>query len=198
MTREPKVEFLQRVPLFHGIEPELVENIAKIMTLTRFTADQFLCHKGEPGDACYILGKGQVRVLTQSENGNQLCTLGPGHVIGELALLDGRPRSASLQAKEEVTAFVLEREDFSRLLLLQNKGCMRLLDNIVQAIAMRVRIVNDQYIEMFSRPGETIEKLVSQMRSLQSIVAGGEQETGDTDDLIRKFGDIEQGLPSSN
>ena len=197
MSLDRQTEFLKRVPLFHGIEPDLVSSLAGIMTIRQFPAGSFLCHKGEPGNATFILGKGQVDVLTQSKNGEILCTLGPGHVIGEVALLDGQPRSASLQAKEDVTAFVLMRGDFSRLLSAQNKGCMRLLDNIVQAIAMRVRVVNDQYIDMFSQPGETIQKLKEQMRSIQSIAAGGNQPSGDTEDLLKNFGYISKGVPSS-
>ena len=197
MSHDQQTEFLKRVPLFHGIEANLVSSLAGIMTIRQFKADSFLCHKGEPGNATFILGKGQVEVLTQSKNGEKLCTLGPGHVIGEVALLDGQPRSASLQAKDDVTAFVLMREDFSRLLSAQNKGCMRLLDNIVQAIAMRVRVVNDQYIDMFSQPGETIQKLKEQMRSIQSVAAGGNQPSGDTEDLLKKFGYVSKGVPSS-
>ena len=133
MSQEQQAEFLKRVPLFHGIETELIESLTGIMTIRQFSVGSFLCHKDEPGNACFIIGKGQVNVLTQSEGGEKLCSLGPGHVIGEVALLDGQARSASLQAKEDVTAFVLIREDFSRLLTAQNQGCMRLLDNIVQA-----------------------------------------------------------------
>ena len=197
MSQEEQAEFLKRVPLFHGIEPDLIHSLAGIMTIQQFPAGAFLCQKDEPGNACFILGKGQVTVLTQSQNGEKLCSLGPGHVIGEVALLDGRNRSASLQAKDDVTVFVLMRGDFSRLLAAQNQACMRLLDNIVQTIAMRIRVVNDQYIDMFSRPGETIEKLNEQMRSIQSVVAGADQPSVNTEDLLKKFGYISEGVPSS-
>lgn len=197
MSQEQQAEFLTRVPLFHGIEPALVHSLTGIITIRQFPTGSFLCHKDEPGNACFIIGKGQVNVLTQSKDGEKLCTLGPGHVIGEVALLDGQARSASLQAKDDVTAFVLMREDFSRLLTVQNHACMRLLDNIVQAIAMRVRVVNDQYIDVFSKPGETIRKLTEQMRAIQSTAAGADQPSGNTEELLKKFGYISEGVPSS-
>ena len=198
MSYSDKIEFLQRVPLFQGIESDLIETLSSIINLEHFTAGQFLCHKGDSAKACYIIGHGQVNVMTQSEHGEQLCSLGPGHVIGEVALLDGRPRSASVQATGDVTTFVLGREDFSKLVAAENKACMRLLDNIAKALAVRIRVVNDQYIKMFSLPGQTVEKLNSQMRTIQSTVAGANQATGNTSELAKRFKDIAKGLPSSS
>ena len=68
---------------------------------------------------------------------------------------------------------------------------------IIKSTAAVANIVNDQYIEMYSKPGETIQKLNEQMRSIQSVVAGADQPTGDADDLLKKFGYISEGVPSS-
>jgi len=71
-------------------------------------------HKDQAGDALYIVDSGRIRIFLPKETGEELTmeVAGPGDVFGELALLDGGPRSASAETLEETSVFTINREEF--------------------------------------------------------------------------------------
>jgi CRP/FNR family transcriptional regulator/CRP/FNR family cyclic AMP-dependent transcriptional regulator len=73
-------------------------------------------HRDQTGDALYIIEVGKVRIFLPTESGDEFSVdvLGPGDVFGEMALLDGQPRSASAIALEDTTTQVLGHADFQR------------------------------------------------------------------------------------
>ena len=105
---------------------------------------QILFERGDPGDALYIIETGQMRIFTLDEEQKELTlnTLGPGEAFGELALLDGLPRSASAAAVGPTTLHCLRREDFRRAL----RTSPSLTDTVVRLLSQRVRDLID-YIE---------------------------------------------------
>ena len=166
------------------------------MPVNRVAAGQYLCKEGGPGNACFIVAKGQIDILakTNDDKETKLCTLGPGQVIGEVALLDGKKRSASARSSGESAVFVLQRDDFDRLLQAGNRASMKLLDNIVGSLAYRVRIVDNRYVEIFSKPGDTIAKLNKDVAELKATVEAG--DLSDPDELLQLVG-YNPNLPSS-
>jgi CRP-like cAMP-binding protein len=182
---DQQVAFLRRVPLLRHFDDRLLGVLAGIMTLQRLAAGALLCTQGEPGTACFIIGNGTVEVLAGEGKGGQvLCTLGPGHVVGEVALIDGGKRSATVRCREDVVVFVLQREDFDRLLSAGNHASIRLLDNIARALAQRVRVVNQRYADIFSNTGETLAKLSERLRALQASVETGNAMAIEDEDPI--------------
>jgi CRP-like cAMP-binding protein len=195
---EKKAAFLAQVPLIRGLDIKLVTILADIMQVHKVPPGQYLCRTGGPGDACYIVGHGQIDILAEEgEEERVLATLGPGHAVGEISLLDGKPRSASVRAKTECVIFALKRDDFDQLLNGGNPAGMKLLDNMVQELAQRVRIVDNRYIDIFSKPGDTIAELNQrreQLRELQAAVVGAPQSD---DDLMKMIGYTGHLAPSS-
>ena len=195
---QKKAAFLAQVPLIRGLDIKLVTILAEIMLVHKVSPGQYICRAGGPGDACYIVGRGQIEILAQDgEEERLLTTLGPGHAVGEIALLDGKPRSASVRAKTECIIFALKRDDFDQLLNGGNPAGMKLLDNMVQELAQRVRIVDNRYIEVFSKPGDTIAELnqrLDQLKELQATVEGAPQSN---DDLMKMIGYTGHLAPSS-
>lgn len=109
---------LRETPLLHGLaEPSLVE-LAPQCRLRSFRRGQYLWYQGDPGDRLVIVATGLVKVVVATEQGDEsvLLTMGRGAVLGELAVLDGRPRSASAVAVEPTTVVELTRPAVSRLL----------------------------------------------------------------------------------
>ena len=195
---EKKAAFLAQVPLIRGLDIKLVTILADIMQVHKVPPGQYLCRTGGPGDACYVVGHGQIDILAEEgEEERVLATLGPGHAVGEISLLDGKPRSASVRAKTECVIFALKRDDFDQLLNGGNPAGMKLLDNMVQELAQRVRIVDNRYIDIFSKPGDTIAELSQrreQLRELQAAVVGAPQSD---DDLMKMIGYTGHLAPSS-
>jgi CRP-like cAMP-binding protein len=111
------VEALGRCRLFSGIDPEALEAIARSLRIRHFRRGEVLFHEGDPGDALFIVASGAVKVVVPSEEGEEaiLATLKRGDFLGELALLDGAPRSASAIALEATDALTLPRDQFRAL-----------------------------------------------------------------------------------
>jgi CRP-like cAMP-binding protein len=109
---------------------------------------EVLFRRGEPGDALYVVESGQVRVFTLDEAGRELTlnTMNPGEAFGELALLDDRPRSASIAAIGPTTLRCLRREDF----LSRVHTSAALTNRVIQLLSERTRHMTG-YIELLGR-----------------------------------------------
>lgn len=111
------VEALGRCRLFAGLGPEALQAIARTLRVRHFRRGEVLFHEGDPGDALFIVASGAVKVVVPSEEGAEaiLATLRRGDFLGELALLDGAPRSASAIALEVTEVLTLPRDQFRAL-----------------------------------------------------------------------------------
>jgi CRP/FNR family transcriptional regulator, cyclic AMP receptor protein len=106
-------EALRSIPLFSGMSDGLIEIIAGIVRDASFPSGTSLVREGEPGDSFLIIRTGSATVV---QGGRTLRELGAGDFLGEIALIDGGPRTASVTAVEPVDALVIDRPGFSRLM----------------------------------------------------------------------------------
>jgi putative ABC transport system ATP-binding protein len=106
-------EFLRKCPIFaHQLPSELTE-IAQKMAYEKYPPQEVIFHQDDPGDKFYLIREGQVEVLIDGPDGLKLVrTLETGDIFGELALLNDKPRSATIRAVNEVELYVLGRDDF--------------------------------------------------------------------------------------
>ena len=112
------VTMLCRVALFQALTPEERADVASLLTLVRYPAGTVVCQEGCPGDAFYIIWRGQVRVTTtEGKRQRVLAYLHDDDFFGEGALLHERPRNATVTALTEVEALRLSREDFMQLIV---------------------------------------------------------------------------------
>jgi len=112
--RQKFYSFLDKVPLLQTMSEWERENIADVMQVATFSDNEPIMRQGDIGDKFYIIMEGEARVL--NKNNEHLCTLKPSDYFGELALLDDRPRAATVVAKGELKCAVLTREAFNRIL----------------------------------------------------------------------------------
>jgi CRP/FNR family transcriptional regulator, cyclic AMP receptor protein len=111
-------EALHSCPLFAGLDDATLTLCADAMRGRRFRRGEVVFHVEDPGDALFVVTSGEIKIVLPSEEGAEpviLTTLGRGGFFGELALLDGRPRSASAIAIRAAEALVLRRDTFDRL-----------------------------------------------------------------------------------
>lgn len=106
-------EALRAIPLFSGMSDRSIEIIAEIVREEDFSAGARLVTEGEPGESFMVISDGTAIV---DQGGRTLRELGPGDFLGEIALIDGGPRTASVTAAEPVMALVIDRAGFSRLM----------------------------------------------------------------------------------
>jgi CRP/FNR family cyclic AMP-dependent transcriptional regulator len=102
---------LKQVELFEGLDSKEVKLLAKTCTERQYPANAVLMKEGEPGAGLFILVEGKVSV-TQGQPPQEIATLGAGEVIGEMALLDDLPRSATVTALEPSRCLLIPVWDF--------------------------------------------------------------------------------------
>ena len=113
VKRSKQLEFLESVPLFEGLSKQNLLKVAKVTDQVTVPAGTILATEGEPGDAFYLIVSG-VAVVRRS--GRKINDMVAGEFFGEMALVDGGPRSATVKTLEETTVFVINRKDFSSLI----------------------------------------------------------------------------------
>jgi CRP-like cAMP-binding protein len=108
-----KVAYLKGVEIFADTPDHLLAAVARITEEVELYPDETIIHEGEVGDSLYIVVEGAVRVHSQ---GKTLLTLGPGAVVGELAVLDPEPRSATVTTEEDSLLFCIKKEPFDEVM----------------------------------------------------------------------------------
>lgn len=104
--------------LFRGVAEEDLAALVQVMEARHYTAGDILFQRGDQGDSMYEILSGSIRIYTEDAQGNQLTLVirRAGEVVGELALLDTQPRSASAAAAEDLEVLILSRDQFMRFL----------------------------------------------------------------------------------
>jgi CRP-like cAMP-binding protein len=122
--------------------------IRQAMETVRLADGDVLFHRGDPGDALYVVESGRARVFTLDEAGQELTlnVMEPGEAFGEMALLDSRPRSASVAALGLTTLRRLRREDF----LTTVHTSPELTSTVIRLVSERARHMTE-YIELMGR-----------------------------------------------
>jgi CRP-like cAMP-binding protein len=108
-----RIEILRGVPLFADLDERSLQAVAVLAREERHPAGDVLMLEGEPGDAFCVVVDGTVRI---ERGGRTIRSIGAGGFLGEIALVERRPRSATATAVTDVTALVLPQHEFDRLL----------------------------------------------------------------------------------
>ena len=108
---------LQASELFSSFEPEALVEIITSTELRSYNEGDIIVTEGEAGSSLFLVVGGSVKVFTRTEDGGNmpLAELGPGDFFGEVSLLTGRPRTATITASTEVTAIELDRTNLDRI-----------------------------------------------------------------------------------
>jgi diguanylate cyclase (GGDEF)-like protein len=134
-------ELLAHVPLLTDLTAEERERLAAGVRRERHPEGAAIVEMGSRGRSLYLLVRGSVQVVYPSGGKDfELARLGPGDFFGEMALLNDRPRSATVRALEEVDALVLDQEEFRRVVLEAPAIALRLLG----ALSARIRNADEQ------------------------------------------------------
>ncbi len=108
------VETLRHVPLFESLDNEAAHKLCELLESIDRESGALLFHAGDQGDAMYVIEEGKVRICVRAKDGNEvtLTELERGDFFGEMALLDGKRRSADAIVAEDARLAVLSREHF--------------------------------------------------------------------------------------
>lgn len=157
--------FLAQTFLFEELTSEELDALAAASRLRSFARGETIFEKGDPGAACYVIETGQVKITVTSPNGKQitLALLGPGDLIGELALLDGAPRSADAVVMQASRLFELQRDPFLDFLHTHNEAAIKLLAALARRLRHTDEVLEDSaFLQVPARLAKVLLQLSEQ------------------------------------
>jgi len=129
----PDVELLARVPLFEGLSRAHLGRVASLAEHTTYNAGRVIVKRDEPGRAFYVIVDGTAKVVKgKIVTARREAELGPGDFFGELALLDGDPRAATVVAATPLTTIRIERAAFRHLLREEPELALKVLEGMAR------------------------------------------------------------------
>jgi CRP/FNR family transcriptional regulator, cyclic AMP receptor protein len=136
-------QVLRQVELFEGLSNAELNQVAAICASKELHAGDMLIHQGEQGDQLYIVTEGFVEVVlsdAQQQEKRVVVNLGPGQIIGEIALLDQGPRSANVRATAEPTIVQsIHHNDFNHLCEQNNHIGYLVMRNMAADLSFKLR-----------------------------------------------------------
>ena len=132
------IDNLRQVPLFESLDDDAAKQLCDLLETLDCERQKVLFRAGEAGDAMYLIERGKVRISVDATNGRELTLteLGRGDFFGEMALLNGQPRSANATASEESRLAVLSRQHFLSFIM---RGNPNVALEMMTALANRLR-----------------------------------------------------------
>jgi CRP/FNR family cyclic AMP-dependent transcriptional regulator len=118
-----------------------IESLAQHLRTDRRRKGDVVCHEGEADPSLFVIAKGSVEIVKQAAAAREtlLAKLGPGQTIGEMALLDGQARSATVVAAEDLVLLVLTRTALDRLIEEKPRLGAKLLWKLARLLSQRLR-----------------------------------------------------------
>lgn len=163
---------LANVPLFAGLPASILDELVQGSRVRRYPAGQLLWSEGDPGDALLVLEEGQLRVGRMAADGREavLAVMEAPAALGELALLDGAPRDASVVAQRPVVVRLVPRSTFVEMLRREPA----LAEALLRTLAGMVRVGNARHARLVGLdvPGRLATWLLDRARSSGTPVAG--------------------------
>ena len=155
-----RLDVIRQMPLFVDMGEAELQALARDLLRRQFSEGEAIFQQGDPGQMLYLVESGQVRIYVQDEEGQEtsvtLC--GPGDMFGELAVIDGLPRSASAVAMESTVVHILSRDRFREHM----RRSPQLALNFMRTLSVRVRYSTRQVssLTLLDTPGRLARKLL--------------------------------------
>jgi len=157
VTRERLITFLLETPMFEKLVPSEIMEIIHIVEVEQYQAGDVVFREGDNGDAWFVLYRGAVEVLKYGSTGEKkIAELGSQACFGEISILDGSPRSATIRATEDSVTFRVPREAFGELIDDGHLVAYKLLHQMAILLAERQRTTTLRLSELLNA-GEITE-----------------------------------------
>ena len=125
-------DLLRNVPLFAGLDDKHLDQLSDEFSQRTFSPGDTLTTEGEGGRTFFVIENGEATV---SVGGHEVGTMGPGDSLGEISLIDRQPRSASITAKTDITAYMLPIWSFRPIV----ESSPEMLWTLLEGLAGRLR-----------------------------------------------------------
>lgn len=166
-------DLLARNFLFRNLDPDVIERISALGTTVELAGNQVLFLKGDEGDALYGVLDGRIRISSGDADGKEIILniIDPGDIFGEIALLDGKPRTADASAMAASQLFRVQRSDFLGLMAAEPRLTQHLLEMVCGRIRKTSEMLEDSaFLDLPAR-------LAKRLLSLAKYYGDSSQET---------------------
>jgi CRP/FNR family transcriptional regulator, cyclic AMP receptor protein len=152
---------LRQPPLLAGLPPESAAILEHGARKRSFRSGEIIFHKGDPGNSMFLIIAGQVKIVLPAEGGDEvlLGVLDGGEWFGELSIIDGHPRSATIVATEPTETLMVHRDDFIRAVHAHPNVALDLLQVLARRLRETDQIVQDA--TLLDVPGRIAKKLLA-------------------------------------
>ena len=177
---EDTIALMSRVPVFSTLSREQLTHVVQVAMPRRYDAGTVVFKEGDEGSTCYIVRSGRARAIREHPDGRSitLAHFGPGDIFGEMAMLDGERRSATVETTEDTEAIAILSADMHRLLREHPEISVKL----IAALGRRLRHTNER---LARQSFQTVQSRVA--AALTQLVATARESgaAGEGDVLIR-------------
>jgi CRP/FNR family transcriptional regulator, cyclic AMP receptor protein len=170
-TTADKAAALRHHPLFGGLPIEHLDRLSTYASTRTFPRGATIFSKGDPGTSLFAVCSGTVRIGVPSRDGRDAVfnLVRPGEIFGEIALLDGRPRTADATAMTDCELMVIDRRDFVALLQSQPDIALKL----IEVLCARIRHTSEQVEDvLFLDLSARLAKLLLRLSETAEAVNG--------------------------
>ena len=146
------IEILKHCRLLERLSDEQILKIAGMVEEHHFRKGDYVCREGAWGDSMYIIGEGELKIIKKlsAENVWDITSLRHGDFFGEVALIDGSPRTASAVAITNSTALELFGRDFKKLISAGDDLSNRMLESLLHVLINRLRATDELITNIMS------------------------------------------------
>lgn len=162
MQTENDISYLKQVSLFASLSDEDVRLLMSAAKRRTFRTGEVIFHRDDPGQVLYVIREGKVKICLISPDGQEisLVVFGKGECFGELALLDGLPRSADAIALEKVECYTLQRSDFHGAIMKNPKIAIQVLEVLSKRLRNTDQQVEDLiFLDVYGRVAKKLLEL---------------------------------------
>lgn len=151
-------DFLNNIPLFQGIPQDQQVDILRMLRPVSFKPGELIFREGEEGRAAYVIQSGAVEIFIQAKpSAVVVARLQDHEIFGELALIDGAPRSAGARAITQCEILCIERQEFDYLRHQLRPVAFHLLKRFSEELCARIRDTNSQ-IDQVLVSGKNVQR----------------------------------------
>jgi len=169
---EETITLLSRVPVFSTLSADELERVARVAMQRRFESGEVVFKEGDEGSTCYIVRSGRARAIREHPDGRSitLAHFKPGDIFGEMAMLDGERRSATVETTEGTEVIALLSTDMHRLL----REYPDISIKLIAALGQRLRETNER---LARQSFQTVQSRVA--AALSQLVTAAREAEGD-------------------
>lgn len=167
-SMDDATELFESSDLFRGLSPEEIREVVQLSEYRQIDEGEVLFEEGDASTGLFVVQSGTLEVRTRTTMGEEvvLAELGPVTVVGEMSLIGGGTRSATVEAMTDVELFVLSTEAFGTLRNQDRPAAYKIICRLVRMLGNRRRETDARVREVFEDPAEYIDDFEEQVHDM--------------------------------